>query len=175
MSSKREPLRSTGLAGDSGDPQGSPDIEYEPSGDLPLMRGGYVQDPLGVVHLIATAAHDIEGDPMFIGTTCWPTSGLIGKRGKGSQGPPTCLACVLGRENANYTKNLIETIDNVAFIKRATGGTQMVKDRIALDKLTERLKNPPKQIDNSSLHAGSPMHFYCKLCADVFIVRSMEG
>jgi CRISPR/Cas system-associated protein Cas10 (large subunit of type III CRISPR-Cas system) len=39
------------------------------------------------------------------------------------------------------------------------------------DKLKELLSefelrkaNPPKQIDNSSLYAGSPMYFYCKYC-----------
>ena len=39
-----------------------------------------------------------------------------------------------------------------------------VKDTIALKKLRERIENCPKQIDNSSLYAGSPMYFYCKVC-----------
>jgi hypothetical protein len=30
--------------------------------------------------------------------------------------------------------------------------------------LAKRRKNPPKQIDNGSLYAGSPMYFYCKSC-----------
>lgn len=40
----------------------------------------------------------------------------------------------------------------------------MIKDTIALGKLAERIKNVPKQMDNSSLYAGSPMYFYCKNC-----------
>jgi hypothetical protein len=28
----------------------------------------------------------------------------------------------------------------------------------------ERCANPPKQINNSSLYAGSPMYFYCRYC-----------
>lgn len=39
--------------------------------------------------------------------------------------------------------------------------TEKEKAMIALD---ERLKNPPEKINNSSLYAGSPMYFYCKLC-----------
>jgi CRISPR/Cas system-associated protein Cas10 (large subunit of type III CRISPR-Cas system) len=34
----------------------------------------------------------------------------------------------------------------------------------ALKALAERKKHPPKQIDNASLYAGSPMYFYCKVC-----------
>ena len=34
----------------------------------------------------------------------------------------------------------------------------------ALIALAERKSNPPKKIDNSSLYAGSPMYFYCKIC-----------
>jgi hypothetical protein len=34
----------------------------------------------------------------------------------------------------------------------------------ALGKLAERKGNRPKQIDNSSLYAGSPMYFYCQAC-----------
>lgn len=40
----------------------------------------------------------------------------------------------------------------------------MVKDQIALGKLQRRMKNPPKQINNSALHAGSAMYFYCVIC-----------
>lgn len=42
--------------------------------------------------------------------------------------------------------------------------TQMIKDKAALKRLKERLKNKPDQINNSSLYAGSPMYFYCKVC-----------
>jgi hypothetical protein len=34
----------------------------------------------------------------------------------------------------------------------------------ALEKFRERKANPPKQIDNSSLYAGSPMYYYCRMC-----------
>lgn len=34
----------------------------------------------------------------------------------------------------------------------------------ALAELTNRRANRPKQIDNSSLYAGSPMYFYCYSC-----------
>jgi hypothetical protein len=34
----------------------------------------------------------------------------------------------------------------------------------ALKALEQRRKNPPKQIDNSRLYAGSPMYFYCQSC-----------
>jgi hypothetical protein len=34
----------------------------------------------------------------------------------------------------------------------------------ALKALAERRANPPKQVDNSSLYAGSPMYFYCRCC-----------
>lgn len=43
--------------------------------------------------------------------------------------------------------------------------TVEVKDTMALERLRKRIDNPPKQIDNNSLHAGSPMYFYCKMCA----------
>lgn len=41
--------------------------------------------------------------------------------------------------------------------------TQQGKEA-ALEALKERRANPPKKIDNASLHAGSPMYFYCKSC-----------
>ena len=34
----------------------------------------------------------------------------------------------------------------------------------ALARLGERRANPPEQIDNGSLIAGSPMYFYCISC-----------
>jgi len=34
----------------------------------------------------------------------------------------------------------------------------------ALAALKKRRAHPPKQIDNASLYAGSPMYFYCKSC-----------
>lgn len=36
--------------------------------------------------------------------------------------------------------------------------------REALALLEERIANRPEQIDDSKLHAGSPMHFYCVRC-----------
>lgn len=39
-----------------------------------------------------------------------------------------------------------------------------IKDKPALLRLKQRLENPPKQINNSSLPAGSPMYFYCRIC-----------
>ncbi len=37
----------------------------------------------------------------------------------------------------------------------------------ALQKLAERRANKPKQIDNSSLYAGSPLYYYCIACGHV--------
>ena len=34
----------------------------------------------------------------------------------------------------------------------------------ALAALEHRRKNKPKQIDNASLYAGSPMYYYCYTC-----------
>lgn len=34
----------------------------------------------------------------------------------------------------------------------------------ALKALEERRNNPPKEIDNASLYAGSPMYYYCESC-----------
>ena len=39
-----------------------------------------------------------------------------------------------------------------------------------LAKLRERRANPPEQIDNASLYAGSPMFFYCLSCSGEIIV-----
>ena len=39
-----------------------------------------------------------------------------------------------------------------------------IADQKALRALAKRLANKPDQVDNSSLHAGSPMFFYCKVC-----------
>lgn len=35
---------------------------------------------------------------------------------------------------------------------------------VALKALAHRRAHKPKQIDNASLYAGSPMYFYCKSC-----------
>jgi hypothetical protein len=45
----------------------------------------------------------------------------------------------------------------------------MVKDQIDFDVALEQYKkrkeeNAGKQIDNSTLHAGSPMYYYCRFC-----------
>lgn len=34
----------------------------------------------------------------------------------------------------------------------------------ALALLKERREHPPTKIDNASLHAGSPMYYYCRSC-----------
>ena len=34
----------------------------------------------------------------------------------------------------------------------------------ALAALALRKRHRPKQIDNASLYAGSPMYFYCRVC-----------
>jgi len=39
-----------------------------------------------------------------------------------------------------------------------------ITDTKALEKLAERIKNCPEQIDDSRLPAGSSMHFYCRIC-----------
>ena len=39
-----------------------------------------------------------------------------------------------------------------------------IEDTRALKKLADRIKNCPKQIDDSRLPAGSAMHFYCRIC-----------
>lgn len=36
--------------------------------------------------------------------------------------------------------------------------------KFALKALAQRRANKPKQVDNSSFPAGSPMYFYCKSC-----------
>jgi len=41
--------------------------------------------------------------------------------------------------------------------------TQQGKEA-ALEALKKRRGNPPEQIDNASLYAGSPMYFYCISC-----------
>lgn len=43
------------------------------------------------------------------------------------------------------------------------------KDK-ALIALQERQDNPPEKIDNSSLYAGSPMFFYCKICDGTIVL-----
>ena len=37
----------------------------------------------------------------------------------------------------------------------------------ALKELHKRQANRPKQIDNASLYAGSPMYFYCVVCGHI--------
>lgn len=44
------------------------------------------------------------------------------------------------------------------------GPTVVAVDLLAVQRLKERIANQPKQINNSSLPAGSPMYFYCKIC-----------
>jgi len=39
-----------------------------------------------------------------------------------------------------------------------------IEDTKALERLADRIKNCPAQVDNSRLHAGSSMYFYCKIC-----------
>lgn len=34
----------------------------------------------------------------------------------------------------------------------------------AMKALEKRQANPPERVDNASLHAGSPMYYYCRLC-----------
>lgn len=34
----------------------------------------------------------------------------------------------------------------------------------ALAAFEKRKANPPEQVDNSSLYAGSPMYYYCRMC-----------
>ncbi|MDR2540660.1 MAG: hypothetical protein LBD11_02500 [Candidatus Peribacteria bacterium] len=36
--------------------------------------------------------------------------------------------------------------------------------KFALAALKERRQNPPEQVNNSSLRAGSPMYYYCNTC-----------
>ena len=36
-----------------------------------------------------------------------------------------------------------------------------------LEALRQRRAHPPKQIDNASLYAGSPMYYYCTSCGHV--------
>lgn len=40
----------------------------------------------------------------------------------------------------------------------------MIEDTRALERLRGRVKNCPPKVDNSSLRAGSPMFFYCRIC-----------
>ncbi len=48
--------------------------------------------------------------------------------------------------------------------------TTMTEKESALIALAERKSNPPEQIDNSSLYAGSPMFFYCKICEGTIVL-----
>lgn len=120
-------LRTLRARGDEVDPQDGAGAGEEPPGDVPLVRGGSIEDPLGIVHLILSYVENLDGEPMFIGTTCAPGSSYIGRHGKASRSPPTCLACALGVEDATYTKDLLETVEGVTFVKRPTGGLQLMK------------------------------------------------
>lgn len=44
--------------------------------------------------------------------------------------------------------------------------TTQVKDSAAIERLKARIEKSAqsKKVDNSSLPAGSPMYFYCRLC-----------
>ncbi len=42
--------------------------------------------------------------------------------------------------------------------------SDLIKDQPALLRLRHRIENAPKQINNSTLPAGSPMYFYCRIC-----------
>lgn len=42
----------------------------------------------------------------------------------------------------------------------------------ALRQLQKRRDNQPKQIDNASLYAGSPMYFYCVSCGAPSDIKS---
>lgn len=44
----------------------------------------------------------------------------------------------------------------------------------SLALLRERRSDPPEHIDNASLHAGSPMYYYCKSCGWLADVKN-EG
>lgn len=48
--------------------------------------------------------------------------------------------------------------------------TIMTEKESALIALAERKSNPPDKIDNSSLYAGSPMYFYCKICDGAIVL-----
>jgi hypothetical protein len=49
--------------------------------------------------------------------------------------------------------------------KSRTSGANGASDNVAFQRLARRLNNPPKRVNNASLYAGSPMYFYCELCA----------
>ena len=50
--------------------------------------------------------------------------------------------------------------------------TADIKDKPALLRLHNRIENKPEQINNSSLPAGSPMYFYCRICGHQSDVKS---
>lgn len=41
----------------------------------------------------------------------------------------------------------------------------------AIKALHDRRANPPPQIDNASLYAGSPMYYYCVSCSAIADVK----
>lgn len=58
-----------------------------------------------------------------------------------------------------------------SYSQKPTGSRDKTKARAvpenkeeALKALEERRNNPPKEIDNASLYAGSPMYYYCESC-----------
>ena len=48
--------------------------------------------------------------------------------------------------------------------------SKLTEKQEALAALKERKDNPPKEIDNASLYAGSPMFFYCKICDGTIVL-----
>jgi len=40
----------------------------------------------------------------------------------------------------------------------------MFNAEVGISQFVERYKNRPNPVDNASLHAGSPMHYYCRHC-----------
>lgn len=48
-----------------------------------------------------------------------------------------------------------------------SGVVYQFDSKLALEQFEKRKKeNEGKQVDNSSLRAGSPMYYYCKFCGD---------
>lgn len=60
-------------------------------------------------------------------------------------------------------KKLVSEITKKKVVKKIPVPVLSPKEK-AFAAFQERLANPPTQIDNSSLYAGSPMYFYCALC-----------
>lgn len=45
-------------------------------------------------------------------------------------------------------------------------------DTPGFPQLLDRIRKPPQRIDNTLLHAGSPMYHYCRLCRHLAAVLS---